>query len=96
MISFEEHGDLIRAVLMVQYELLICPRCGSPDVTRRGRRWREIQTVPIGLTPVYLTTEVPRCECPNCEKIFWVSPPLPQPIEGSPIEWWISHKRSPK
>ena len=42
-----------------------------------GRRWRVLQTVPIGLKPVYLVTEVPRCQCRRCEVIFEIAPPLP-------------------
>ena len=57
---------------------LICPHCGSGRaVIRKGRRCRVLQTVPIGLKPVYLVTEVARCQCRRCEVIFELAPPLP-------------------
>jgi hypothetical protein len=33
--------------------------------------------VPIGLKPVYLVSEVVRCQCQGCALIFEVHPPLP-------------------
>ena len=68
----------IRFVLEVRKELLVCPDCHSTEVSRKGRRFRDLQTVPIGLKPVFLTTEVPKCECRDCGKTFEVSPPLPR------------------
>ena len=38
----------------------------APQVKRKGRRFRELQTVPIGLKRVWLVTEVPQCECRAC------------------------------
>ena len=59
-------------------EALVCPQCGSAQaVIRKGRRGRVLQTVPIGLKPVYLVTEVARCRCRRCEVIFEIDPPLP-------------------
>ncbi len=34
------------------------------------------QTVPIGLKPVYLVTEVARCQCRRCEVIFQAGSPF--------------------
>jgi transposase len=68
----------VRFVLAVRDELLVCPKCQSPEVSRKGRRFRELQTVPIGLKPVWLVTEVPQCECRACGQSFEVSPPLPR------------------
>ena len=49
------YGDgCIRFVLAARQELLICPRCHSAQVKRKGRRFRELQTVPIGLKRVWL------------------------------------------
>jgi transposase len=31
---------------------LVCPRCGSRHVVRRGRVWRRFRSVPIGKKPV--------------------------------------------
>ena len=53
----------IRFVLAARQELLVCPRCPSAQGKRKGRRFRELQTVPIGLELVWLVTEVPQCEC---------------------------------
>jgi hypothetical protein len=64
--------------LSLRDEALICPGCrGVDEVIRKGRRYRWLQGVPIGLKPVYLVTEVARCRCPGCELIFEVHPPLP-------------------
>ncbi len=73
------YGDgCIRFVLELRKELLVCPDCHSAQVSRKGRRFRELQTVPIGLQPVFLVTEVPKCQCRDCGKTFEVSPPLPR------------------
>ena len=92
----EYEGDFLRLHLDVQPGRFLCPRCGSRQVSRKGRRHRELQTVPIGLTPVYLRTEVPDCACRDCGARFELSPPLPPPIAGSPIDWWRWHKPSPR
>ena len=76
-----EYADgCIRFILAVRQELLVCPKCQSAEVSRKGRRFRELQTVPIGLKPVWLVTEVPQCECRACGQRFEVSPPLPRPM----------------
>ena len=63
--------------LELKPKALVCPRCGTGDeVIRKGRRCRVLQTVPIGLKPVYLATEVPRCLCRRCGVIFELAPPL--------------------
>ena len=63
--------------LSVKDEALICPECGwGDDVIRKGRRYRSLQSVPIGLKAVYLVSEVARCRCQGCELIFEVHPPL--------------------
>lgn len=64
--------------LSIKDEALICPNCRRADqVIRKGRRYRWLQTVPIGLKAVYLVSEVARCRCRRCELIFEVHPPLP-------------------
>jgi transposase len=73
-----EYGrDCIRFVLAVRPELLVCPQCRSGQVSRKGRRFRELQTVPIGLKRVWLVTEVPQCQCQACHQSFEISPFLP-------------------
>lgn len=73
----------IRFVLTARQELLVCPRCGSAQVKRKGRRFRELQTVPIGWKRVWLVTEVPQCECLGCGQSFEVSPLLPRPTSST-------------
>src|SRR5512141_1283517 len=68
----------VRFVLSVRPDWIKCPGCGSKDIVRKGRRFRELQTVPIGLKPVFLVAEVPKCQCKACGKRFEVSPPLPR------------------
>ena len=69
--------------MLVKPELLVCPECGGREVSRKGRRFRELQTVPIGLKRVWLVTEVPQCECLACGQSFEVSPLLPRPTSGT-------------
>ena len=65
--------------LAVKEEKLVCPKCGAGPAMRRGKRWRRIRTVPIGLKEVVLVTEVPRCQCRACGHGFEVAPFLPRP-----------------
>src|SRR6266568_294587 len=68
----------VQFYLALKDEALVCPRCKSMDaVIRKGRRYRVLQTVPIGLKPVYLMSEVGRCSCRRCRLRFDVHPPLP-------------------
>jgi transposase len=80
-------GGAIRFVLAVRPGLLLCPQCGSAEVSRKGRRFRDLQTVPIGLKPVFLVTEVPKCECGSCGQRFEVVPPLPRRMPVIRIGW---------
>jgi len=73
----------VRFFLLVKPELLVCSGCQSREVIRKGRRFRELQTVPIGLKPVFLVTEVPKCQCRKCGRSFEILPPLPR--RTSPI-----------
>jgi transposase len=82
LVQAEQPGHLLRLHLDVQERLLICPRCGSREVSRKGRRHRKLQTVPVGLLPVYLRAEVPDCACRECGTRFEVAP-LPPPVAGS-------------
>jgi hypothetical protein len=52
----------VRFVLAIRPDWIKCPACGSQDIARKGRRFRELQTVPIGLKPVFLVTEIPKCK----------------------------------
>src|SRR5437899_12543282 len=79
LVRIEYEGDFLRLHLDVQAEQFRCPACASRQVSRKGRRHRELQTVPIGLLPVYLRTEVPDCACRDCGARFELSPLLPPP-----------------
>ena len=79
----EYRDGCVRFFLLVKPEQLVCPQCQSREVSRKGRRFRELQTVPIGLKPVYLVTEVPKCQCRACDHTFEVSPPLPPPTPAT-------------
>ena len=70
--------------LAVEEEKLVCPKCGAVPAMRRGKRWRRIRTVPIGLKEVVLVTEVPRCQCRACGHGFEVAPFLPRPTRTTP------------
>ena len=69
--------------LAVKDELLVCPCCDSRHVIRKGWRERLLKTVPIGLKPVTLVTEVPKCECKDCGHKFEIAPFLPRPMRGT-------------
>jgi transposase len=77
-------GGCVEFTLSVREKLLVCPACQSRDVVRKGRRYRRLQTVPIGFKPVFLRAEVPQCACKSCGKAFEVSPPLPTDMCGTP------------
>ena len=66
--------------LAVRKEQFVCPNCGSWDICRKGKRFREVATVSIDRKPVILVAEVPRCQCLDCGKLFDLAPPLPEPL----------------
>ena len=78
-----QHGT-VEFHLAVADRLLVCPHCQGRELIRKGKRFRRLQTVPIGLKPVWLVTEVPRCECRGCGRVFEVSPPLPRRMSTTP------------
>lgn len=73
----EYHWGAVHFYLRLAEEALRCPqcRCGD-DVIHKGLRYRWLQSVPIGLKPVYLVSEVARCRCQVCELTFEVPPPF--------------------
>jgi transposase len=75
----------VRFILSVKPDWIKCPKCASVEIARKGRRFRELQTVPIGLKPVFLVAEVPKCQCQACGHRFEVSPPLPRPTGTTPV-----------
>jgi transposase len=72
------HQGAVQFHLAVKEGLLVCPACQSSNVIRKGGRERSLQTVPIGMKPVFLVTEVPKCECKDCGAKFEVAPLLPR------------------
>jgi transposase len=65
-------------------KLLVCPVCQSRDVIRKGKRLRQVQTLPIGFHAVYLQVTVPRCQCKACHHLFEVTPPFALPTRITP------------
>jgi transposase len=77
----------VQFYLRLKEQAIICPRCkSSGEVIRKGRRYRAVQTVPIGLKPVYLISEVARCLCRRCELTFELHPPLPGRMCATPAD----------
>ncbi len=72
------HQGAVQFRLVVKADQFACPSCASVNVIRKGRRERTLQTVPIGLKPVFLVTEVPTCECKDCGAKFELAPLLPR------------------
>ena len=48
---------------------LRCSKCGSEDVVRKGKVFREFRTVNIGMKPVYFHAEIQRLGCRACGAI---------------------------
>lgn len=80
----EYHQGTVEFHLAVESRLLVCPQCQGREVIRKGKRFRRMQTVPIGRKPVFLVTEVPRCQCRQCGAVFEVSPLLPRRMSTTP------------
>jgi transposase len=78
-----EHGGVIVAVEPFD-KLYVCPGCGSREVIRKGKRIRRVQTLPIGLHPVYLEVAVPRCQCKACQRVFEIAPPFARHTRTTP------------
>jgi transposase len=49
--------------------MLVCPNCRSGRVIGQGRFSRVVQTVPIGLRPVWLHIDAPRVKCLDCGSV---------------------------
>jgi transposase len=78
-----KHGGVFVAVEPLN-KLYLCPKCRSRDVIRKGKRIRNVQTLPIGFHPVYLEVGVPRCLCNSCQHIFEIGPPFAQLTRTTP------------
>jgi transposase len=76
-------GGGVQFHLKVKDEVICCPQCQGVDWVRKGRRHRQIRSLPIGLKPVTLVVEVPRLGCSECGENFEFSPPLPTPMSNT-------------
>jgi transposase len=83
----EYHAGAVRFHLAVKPEQFVCPHCQSGHVIRKGGRERSLQTVPIGLKPVFLVTEVPKWEGKDCGAQFELAPLLPRRMATTPKSW---------
>ena len=80
-----EYADrCVRFFLLVKPSWLVCRWCQSREFIRKERRFRELQTAPIGHKPVFLVTEVPQCACRHCGRSFEILPHLPRRVSASP------------
>lgn len=52
--------------IQTRSDKLCCPCCGSRHIVKSGVVERDIQTIPIGVTPVVLRVKVQRIECKTC------------------------------
>lgn len=46
-----------------------CPQCGSEDVWGRGHKERTFRSLPIGCKPTFVTLDVARVWCSDCETV---------------------------
>ena len=60
------HGQVRFTVEPSGEKPLVCTQCGSPDVIRRGQRWRAYRAVPIGGRPIWIQLPVQRVGCRRC------------------------------
>jgi hypothetical protein len=79
-VSTDYQKGAVRFHLAVKLDRFVCPDCQGTNLIRKGRRERSLQTVPIGMTPVFLVTEVPKCQCKDCGAKFEIPPLLPRPM----------------
>ena len=70
----EAIGGALKLYAAVREDQFVCPDCGSWEVCRHGKRFRETAMPSTESRPVFLVTEVPRCQCPDCGKVFEVLP----------------------
>jgi len=47
-----------------------CPHCGSEDVIKYGKQYRDIHNLPIGGKQTYLSLTIQRFQCKDCEKVY--------------------------
>lgn len=82
----EYHQGAVEFHLAVSDRLLVCPHCQGRELIRKGKRFRRLQTMPIGFKPVRWVTEVPRGQCRSCGRGFEVAPFLPRRMSTIPSD----------
>jgi hypothetical protein len=66
----EYHQGVVEFHLSVSDRLLICQHCQARELIRKGKRLRRLEAAPKGAKPIWLVTEVPRCQCRGCGRVF--------------------------
>jgi transposase len=59
---------------------LKCSRCGSKEITLRGRKKRLFRTVPIGKKMVFIQLRIQRVKCHSCGKVRQVAIRFADPL----------------
>ena len=77
---YQEGAEYFR--IKPKKKLMVCPHCQSPKVIRRGSKERKIQTIPVGLKPVFLIVDVPRLECLLCGSLRRMTLKIAEPFRG--------------
>ena len=81
--KYERNG--VEFHLKAKREEIGCPKCQAEHIALRGTRERRIRSVPIGLKPVVIVVQVPRCQCRECGEFFDSSPLLPPDGDLTPV-----------
>jgi transposase len=68
-VSERFQGGQVTFRVQQRRDRLRCPDCGCEDVWVRGHKERTFRTVPIGLKPVWVTLDVARVWCPDCDTV---------------------------
>lgn len=67
--STERVAGMTRFIISQDRDRLRCPRCGTPDVERRGEVVRRFRLLPIGRRPVEAVLPIARVHCVQCDCI---------------------------
>jgi transposase len=68
-VSERFQGGQVTFRVQQRRDRLRCPNCGCEHVWVRGHKERTFRTVPIGLKPVWVTLDVARVWCPDCDTV---------------------------
>ncbi len=58
-----------------------CPVCMSPRVIKKGFRFREFRSVPIGCKKTFIVLRAPRIFCKECERHHYVKVAFAEPMK---------------